>query len=49
MDVLMPDMDGLDAFERIRKGSPATKVIMMSAYDNPSYVARPQPWEPQIF
>jgi len=40
MDVLMPDIDGLDALEKIRKISPATKVIMMSAYDNPSYVAR---------
>ena len=40
MDVLMPEMDGLDAFERIRKVSPATKVVMMSAHDNPSYVAR---------
>ena len=40
MDVLMPEMDGLDALERIRKGSPATKVVMMSAHNNPSYVAR---------
>lgn len=40
MDVLMPEMDGLDAFERIRKASPITKVIIMSAHDNPSYVAR---------
>jgi DNA-binding NarL/FixJ family response regulator len=40
MDVRMPDMDGLDALERIRKNSPTTKVIMMSAYDNPSYLAR---------
>ena len=40
MDVLMPEMDGLDALEKIRKASPATKVIMMSANDNPTYVAR---------
>lgn len=40
MDVLMPELDGLDAFEKIRKASPGTKVIVMSAHDNPSYVAR---------
>jgi DNA-binding NarL/FixJ family response regulator len=40
MDVAMQEMDGLDAFERIRKVSPTTKVVMMSLHDNPSYVAR---------
>jgi DNA-binding NarL/FixJ family response regulator len=40
MDVLMPNLDGLDALERIRKAVPQTKVIMMSGYDNPTYVAR---------
>ena len=40
LDVRMPDMDGLDALEQIRENTPATKVIMISAHDNPSYVAR---------
>ena len=40
MDVLMPDMDGLAALEQIRKGVPTTRVIMISAHDNPSYMAR---------
>ena len=40
LDVLMPDMDGLDALEQIRESAPTTKVIMISAHDNPSYVAR---------
>ena len=40
MDVMMPDTDGLDALEKIRDESPQTRVLMMSAHDNPTYVAR---------
>lgn len=40
MDVMMPEIDGLDALEKIREKSPHTKVVMMSAHDNPTYVAR---------
>jgi len=40
MDVLMPNVDGLDALEKIRQTVPKTKVIMMSGYDNPTYIAR---------
>ena len=40
MDVMMPDIDGLDALEKIRQTVPQTKVIMMSAHDNPTYTAR---------
>ena len=40
MDVIMPDIDGLDTLERVRKAVPQTKVIMMSGHDNPTYTAR---------
>jgi DNA-binding NarL/FixJ family response regulator len=40
MDVMMPDTDGLDALEKLREQSPQTRVVMMSAHDNPTYVAR---------
>ena len=40
MEVLMTNLDGLDALEKVRKTVPQTKVIMMSAYDNPTYTAR---------
>ena len=36
----MPDADGLSALEEIRSKSPDTPVVMMSTYDNPTYVAR---------
>jgi DNA-binding NarL/FixJ family response regulator len=40
MDIRMVESDGLTALERIRKQSPRTPVIMLSTYDNPTYVAR---------
>ena len=40
MDVMMPDTDGLDALERLRMKLPHIHVVMMSAHDNPTYVAR---------
>jgi DNA-binding NarL/FixJ family response regulator len=40
MDVMMPELDGLDALERLREESPQTRVVMMSAHDNPTYIAR---------
>lgn len=40
MDVMMPEIDGLDALEKIREKSPKTKTVMMSAYENPTYIAR---------
>jgi DNA-binding NarL/FixJ family response regulator len=40
MDIRMVESDGLTALERIRKESPGTPVIMLSTYDNPTYVAR---------
>lgn len=40
MDVMMPETDGLDALEKIRNKAPNVRVVMMSAHDNPTYVAR---------
>lgn len=40
MDVMMPETDGLDALERLRMKLPHLHVVMMSAHDNPTYVAR---------
>jgi DNA-binding NarL/FixJ family response regulator len=40
MDIRMVNTDGLAALERIRDEAPDTRVIMLSTYDNPTYVAR---------
>lgn len=40
LDIRMPETDGLSALSRLRVESPALKVLMLSTYDNPTYVAR---------
>ncbi|MBX3423013.1 MAG: response regulator transcription factor [Pirellulaceae bacterium] len=40
LDVRLADEDGLDAVEELLEGSPDTAVIVLSTYDNPTYVAR---------
>jgi DNA-binding NarL/FixJ family response regulator len=40
LDIRMPDTDGLDALDKIHKEVPKTRVVMLSTYDNPTYVAR---------
>lgn len=40
MDVRMGANGGLEALEQLRKQDKTTRVIMLSAYDNPTYVAR---------
>src|SRR5689334_24927825 len=40
LDIRMPDSDGLEALDRIHRDVPSTRVVMLSTYDNPTYVAR---------
>ncbi|MCH7726528.1 MAG: response regulator transcription factor [Planctomycetes bacterium] len=40
MDIRMPETDGIVALEKIRGEDPEAKVVMLSTYDNPTYVAR---------
>ena len=40
LDVRMPDGDGLTALGRIRLDKPKLPIILLSAFDNPTYVAR---------
>jgi DNA-binding NarL/FixJ family response regulator len=40
MDVRMPDGDGLTALGRIKLDKPDLPIVMLSAFDNPAYVAR---------
>ena len=40
LDIRMQKSDGLDALKKIRAESPETRVMILSTYDNPTYVAR---------
>ena len=40
LDIRMPDGDGLSILEKIRAKAPEAKVVMLSTYDNPTYIAR---------
>jgi DNA-binding NarL/FixJ family response regulator len=40
LDIHMPDGGGLDALDVIQRELPDTKVVMLSTYDNPTYIAR---------
>ena len=40
LDVRFGDTDGLDAIRGIRAAAPRARVLMFSAFDNPTYVAR---------
>ncbi|MBI3838841.1 MAG: response regulator transcription factor, partial [Planctomycetia bacterium] len=40
LDIRMPDTDGLEALDKIHREVPNTRVVMLSTYDNPTYVAR---------
>jgi DNA-binding NarL/FixJ family response regulator len=40
LDIRMPDGDGLATLEKLRNKVPDTAVVMLSTYDNPTYVAR---------
>lgn len=40
LDVRMPDIDGLNVLGRIKLDHPDLPVLMISTYDNPTYVAR---------
>ncbi len=40
LDIRMPEGDGLSVLESLRQEIPDSKVIMLSTYDNPTYMAR---------
>jgi DNA-binding NarL/FixJ family response regulator len=40
LDIRMPEVDGFEALEKIRAANSKPKVVMLSTYDNPTYVAR---------
>lgn len=40
LDIRLPDASGLSILERLRRDLPDTPVLILSTYDNPTYIAR---------
>lgn len=40
LDIRMPEGDGLTALQQLKQDHPAIPVLMLSTYDNPTYVSR---------
>jgi len=40
LDISMPDLDGLEVLNVVKATSPVTQVLMLTARENPDYVAR---------
>ena len=40
LDIRMPDGDGLSTLSKLRAAVPESKIVMLSTYDNPTYIAR---------
>ncbi len=40
LDIRMPDMDGLQVLEHLRAAMPQVAVILLTTYDNPTYLSR---------
>ena len=40
LDIRMPGKDGLEVLEKVRADMPNVRVVMLSTFDNPTYVAR---------
>ena len=40
LDIRMPDGDGLSTLEKLHAKVPECKVVLLSTYDNPTYIAR---------
>lgn len=40
LDIRLPDGDALDVMPKIKKAAPDAAVVVLSTYDNPTYVAR---------